>query len=162
MSFFKNALDNIGGFFKGASTRSFAFKNAEEADGFVKMVNRVTPTDVERVGTKVVLDTSGMSATARRNIDEIKRLYKADMVVDGGTTAGGGVTWKKVLFVAGGVIVVIILIDPETGNLIGKKVADAGVNLVEPFIPSILSVMIPCCLLVSSALAAFGIMQRMR
>lgn len=156
-----SVASKIGGFVKGSSTKVYTLKDEATADSMANILRKVSKADVEQVGNRVVLNTDGLTANAKRTISEVKRAYKADMVVDGGSVSLGGVSWKKVLFVVGGAIVVVMLIDPSTGTAIGKTVADVGTNLLQPFIPSILSVLIPCVILVSSGMSAFGVMQRM-
>lgn len=163
MSFVKRSLGDIGSragaFIKGSTTRVYNFKSFDEAENFTTMVKNLG-TDAAIVGNRVVVNLEGMSPAARKNLEEVKSAFKSDMLYDGGNVSGGGVSWKKVLVVTGGVVVAIVLIDPSTGAAIGSRIAGTATQLVEPFIPSMLSVMIPCCLLLSSALAAIGIMQR--
>lgn len=155
-----DVVDNIKGFFKGADTRAFRL-SAEEGDNFVNAL-KDQGYDVKGYGDVAIVNTSQLSSQAKRNLEEIKVAFKADAVYDAGSIMGGGVTWKKILVVAGGVVVAIVLINPKTGAALGNSVAGATQALIEPFIPSAFMIIIPCCLLLSSALAAIGVSQRLR
>lgn len=156
----RGVVDSIGGFVKGANVDTIALRNADEAANLTTIL-KGQGMNVNQYGNITVVNLQGLGAQARRNLDEIKAAFKAETLYDAGTVSSGGISWKKVLIVAGGVVVAIVLIDPKSGAAIGSRISDTATQFMAPFIPSILSVMVPSFLIVSSALVMFGVFQRM-
>lgn len=90
-----SVASKIGGFVKGSSTKVYTLKDEATADSMANILRKVSKADVEQVGNRVVLNTDGLTANAKRTISEVKRAYKADMVVDGGSVSWGASRGKR-------------------------------------------------------------------
>jgi len=118
-----------------------------------------SPDAVKVFESRVFLDTATVSKQNLKNIEKIRDSYKADAVLDGGKVNVGGKTFRTLAIVAGTVTLAVVLFDEDGGDAITKNIANTLTNLVEPFIPLILSSLLPLILLASSMSVVLGLGQ---
>lgn len=147
-----------------SSTIKFLGKSdtPEEAAKFASDLGKYleSPGAVSVFGDRIFLDTTKVSRQELKNINKIKESYKgADGVLDGGTVTVAGKTFRTFAIVAGTIVLAVVLMNPETGDAISKNIATMLTNLIEPFIPIILSSLFPLIILASSMSLVMGLGQ---
>jgi len=113
---------------------------------------------IYRVGDKVdnivPMTKEGLTPAAASSLDDLAKKTPGSTLVNAGKAVKGQITFTRVAIVAGGTIAAIILLDDDSGEQIAENLAETTMAFVQPFLPSLLSSLIPLCLLLSFAAAA--------
>jgi hypothetical protein len=153
-------IDDIPG--TGGSGGSITFRQVDNPDTLIRQVKEVNPNAFSMTKeNKVIISREGFSDTAWSNLQNIAKQYNATSIVDGGKVVANNITWTRAGIVAGGVVVAVILIDPLSGAAIGQGIGNIGSGIIQPLIPSLVSLGLPLSFSVSIGLAMMMMMQKM-
>jgi len=105
------------------------------------------------------VDKTTVTPAVAKSIDELQAsVGPGSKVMDAGKAVAGQVTFTRVAIVTAGVIVAVVLLKDGSGEKIAENLANTTMKLLEPFLPSLLSIFIPICLslfMAGSAMAMF-------
>lgn len=141
-------------FLQKVETPEQAAKLASEIGTYLGSTDAVKVFD-----TKVFLAKEAVTPAQWKSIEKIRDANKGTNVLDGGVVSVAGKTWRTVAITVGAVIIAVVLLDPDSGDALTKNVANMATNLIEPFIPLVISSLFPIICLVSSLSLVTGLGQ---
>lgn len=154
--------DDIPGSGGAGTVGSITFRQVDNPDALIRQVKEINPNAFTMTKeNKVIITREGFSDAAWSNLQSIGKQYNATSIVDGGKIVANNITWTRAGIVAGGVVVAVILIDPNSGAAIGQGIGNIGAGLMQPLIPSLVSLGLPLSFSVSIGLAMMMMMQKM-
>jgi hypothetical protein len=138
---FPKAIDALG---PGLKVQGFQLKNG----------GTIIYKAGDKVDNVIPMTKEGLSPAAASSLDDLAKKTPGSTLVNAGKAVKGQITFTRVAVVAGGTIAAVILIDDDSGEKIAENLAETTLAFIEPFLPSLLSSLIPLCLLLSFAAAA--------